>query len=49
MKKWERGDFSENLSLLTFPQTEFLKYVAESFNALKSEQAKLLGKVSKNN
>ncbi len=44
MKKWERGDFSENLSLLVFPQIELLKYVDESFDALKREQAKLLGK-----
>jgi hypothetical protein len=44
MKKWERGDFSENMSLLPFPQAELLAYVSDSYNALKSEQAKLLGK-----
>ena len=44
MKKWERGDYSENLSLLAFPQTDLLNYVTASYNALKSEQARLLGK-----
>jgi hypothetical protein len=46
MQKWEGGDFSENLSLIPFPQTELLKYVADSYNALKTEQARLLGKGS---
>jgi hypothetical protein len=44
MKKWGRGDYSENLSLLAFPQTDLLNYVTGSYNALKSEQARLLGK-----
>jgi hypothetical protein len=43
-KQWEQGDYSENMSLLPFPQVEFQKYVDESYNALKREQAKLLGK-----
>ena len=47
--KWEKGDYSENLSLLAFPGMELLKYVAESYNALKREQAKLLGKSSLSN
>jgi hypothetical protein len=46
MQKWERGDYSENLSLIPFPQSELLDYVADSYNALKSEQARLLGKVT---
>ena len=44
MKKWENGDFSENVSLLAFPQAELVEYIGKSYNALKMEQAKLLGK-----
>jgi hypothetical protein len=43
MKKWESGDYSENMSLLLFPQAELLQYVTDSYNALKREQAVLLG------
>jgi len=49
MQKWERGDFSENLSLLPFPRDELLKYVVDSYNLLKAEQAQLLGKQTLNN
>lgn len=45
IKKWEQGDFSENLSLLAFPQAELATYVSKSYNALKMEQAMLMGKV----
>ena len=34
MKKWEKGDYSENLSLVAFPQADLLKYVAELYEAL---------------
>jgi hypothetical protein len=44
MKKWESGDYSEHLSLILFPREEILAYVTDSFNALKREQARLLGK-----
>jgi hypothetical protein len=44
MKKWEQGDYSEHMSLLPFPQEKLEKYVEDSYNALKSEQATLLGK-----
>ena len=47
MKQWENGDYSEHLSFILFPQEELLAYVTESFNALKREQAKLLGKPAK--
>jgi hypothetical protein len=43
MKKWEQGDYSEHLSLLAFPQGTLHKYVDDSYNALKAEQARLLG------
>jgi hypothetical protein len=43
-KKWENGDYSENMSLVAFPGAELLNYVAKSYNALKAEQAMLLGK-----
>ena len=46
MKKWERGDYSENMSLLAFPQAELLDYVTGSYHALKAEQARLLGRSS---
>ncbi|MEP6776670.1 MAG: hypothetical protein ABJA50_13835 [Chloroflexota bacterium] len=44
LKKWENGDYSERMSLLPFPQEELLQYVNDSYNALKREQARLLGK-----
>src|SRR6476620_8479899 len=47
MKKWETGDYSVHLSLILFPQEELLAYITDSFNALKREQAKLLGKTAK--
>ena len=47
MKQWENGDYSEHLSLILFPREELLSYVTESFNALKHEQARLLGKSAK--
>jgi len=44
MQKWERGDYSENLSLIPFPSDALLKYVVDSYHMLKAEQARLLGK-----
>ena len=44
LKKWENGDYSERMSLLPFPQEELLQYVNDSYNELKREQARLLGK-----
>jgi hypothetical protein len=49
MKKWEGGDYSEQLSVLPFPRAEILQYVDDSYNALKHEQARLLGKDSDSN
>jgi hypothetical protein len=47
MKKWENGDYSQHLSFILFPQEDLLTYVTDSFNALKQEQARLLGKPPK--
>lgn len=44
MCKWERGDYSENTSLLPFPGDDLRKYVVDSYHMLKGEQARLLGK-----
>jgi hypothetical protein len=46
MRKWEGGDYSAQMSFLPFPQADLLTYVATSYNALKTEQAHLLGKRS---
>ena len=43
MKRWERNDFSEYTPLIAFP-SEVEEYARESFQALKAEQAKLMGK-----
>lgn len=42
LEKWEQDDFSEHLALIDFPK-ELHEYASESFEALKFEQAKLLG------
>jgi hypothetical protein len=47
MKRWENGDYSEHLSLILFPRESLLSYVTDSFDALKKEQARLLGKAAK--
>ena len=43
LKKWEKQDYSEYNSLLDFP-SEVLPYCRQSFQKLKAEQAKLIGK-----
>lgn len=44
LKRWEDNDFSEHLSLIQYPQQAVIEYAQTSFEALKAEQAKLLGK-----
>ena len=44
LEKWEQGDFTSHTALIHFPK-EFHGYSKESFEMLKSEQAKLLGGV----
>jgi hypothetical protein len=42
LAKWEKGDFSENLSVLGFPQ-ELREYAAQSYQQLKAKQLRLIG------
>lgn len=44
IKKWEGGDFSENLSIIDFP-VEVVKYSTDSYQELKRKQLELIGKV----
>ncbi|MBV9470132.1 MAG: hypothetical protein JO316_08465 [Abitibacteriaceae bacterium] len=43
LKRWENGDFSEHVSLVSYPFQEVRTYVETSFMNLKKEQARLLG------
>ncbi len=45
LKKWERNDFSDYLSIIDFP-VEIEQYALNSFKELKSEQLRLIGLVS---
>jgi hypothetical protein len=47
LEKWEKGDFTEHTALVGFPR-ELHDYTKVSFDLLKSEQAKLLGKSNNN-
>ena len=42
IRKWEAGDFSRHTSYVSYPG-DLLEYAAQSFQALKAEQEKLLG------
>ncbi len=44
LKRWEENDFSEHLSLIEYPREGVIEYAQTSFEALKAEQAYLLGK-----
>ena len=41
---WEKEDYSEHMSLTSFPIMEILPYVESSYRKLKARQARLLGK-----
>lgn len=45
LEKWEQGDFSENTALVPYP-SDLHEYTRSSFEMLKSEQARLLGRPS---
>lgn len=45
VRKWNESDFTENLALSLFPRGAFDKYIEDSYEFLKSEQAGLLGKL----
>lgn len=44
LKRWEDKDFTEHTSIVNYPGQELLSYCQNSFQALKTEQAQLLGK-----
>jgi len=44
LKKWESGDFSEIVSINSFP-IELSEYAANSYKELKKEQLQLIGKM----
>lgn len=47
IKRWESGDFSQQLSSVNYPGHEFRDYVTTSFVSLKRRQAKLLNQLGK--
>lgn len=47
LKRWEKGDDSEFLSVVEHPRDEFGAYFERSFRALKAEQARLLRHVTR--
>lgn len=46
LKKWEKGDYSENVSIIKFPP-ELSKYATQSYKELKTKQLRLIGKTSR--
>lgn len=44
IRQWENGDYSERLSIIDFP-AEIEEYASNSFNELKDQQVKLMGKI----
>lgn len=43
IKQWEMGDFSEHISVISFPSTPLWLFASEGFARLKAEQSDLLG------
>ena len=43
MARWNAGDFSEHLAIVSYPAAELLEYAETSFHRLKQQQATLLG------
>ena len=43
IERWENGDYDEHEALIHYPSKELLDYVTESFQALKAQQADLIG------
>ncbi|MFE2062162.1 hypothetical protein ACFXDH_07110 [Streptomyces sp. NPDC059467] len=41
--RWAQGDFTEHLSVVTFPGRGLREYARDRFTQLKGEQARLLG------
>jgi len=44
IKKWSQNDFTEHLSYVSYPGPALLVYTKESFQRLKAEQTRLMGK-----
>jgi hypothetical protein len=44
--QWDESDFSQQKSLINFPNPELLEYAEHSLVKLKGEQQKLLGALS---
>ncbi|MEU9362403.1 hypothetical protein AB0D35_30560 [Streptomyces sp. NPDC048301] len=42
--RWERGDFDQHLSVVSFPSEEIAGYARQGFAHLKEQQARLLGR-----
>jgi hypothetical protein len=42
IKKWEKGDYSEAISIITYP-TEIISYAEKSYLELKEQQLKMIG------
>lgn len=45
--KWDKGDFSESTAALNYPTNELGQYLEHSYQHLKTEQARLLGRSSR--
>ena len=44
LKRWEAGDFTENVALANFPRKDELQFLSDRFIRLKREQQKLLSR-----
>ena len=44
-ERWSDGDFAEHVSVMDYPTAEMNEYFERSFKSLKSEQARLLGRM----
>ena len=45
--QWDEGDFTQQKSLINFPNPELLEYAGHTFAKLKKEQQELLGALSR--
>ena len=43
IERWDKGDYAEHEALIYYPSKELLDYVTESYQALKAQQADLIG------
>lgn len=41
--QWDEGDFSHHTAVLNYPTADLSRYLEQSYQRLKAEQAKLLG------